>query len=125
MKTNLTEQMKDILDDYTDELMNTVVDVLGEVAEEAAEQLQQTSPKRRKHGGAYARSWSVKEEKNRTFTSEIVYNKKHYQLTHLLEFGHAIAGGGRRVDPIVHIEPVNARSEEEAVKRITEAIKRL
>lgn len=125
MKTNLTEQMKDILENYTDNVMTTVVEILGEVAEEAAEQLQQTSPKRRKHGGAYARSWTVKEEKKRTFTSEIVHNKKHYQLTHLLEFGHARAGGGRRVDPIVHIEPVNVRSEEEAVKRITEAIKNL
>lgn len=124
-KFNITQEMKDILTDYSDDVMNAVVEALGEVAEEAAEELKQTSPRRKKHGGSYAKDWSVKEDKKRTFASAIVYNKKHYQLTHLLEYGHATKNGGRKVEPIVHIEPVSVDSEEKAIKKITEAIEKL
>jgi hypothetical protein len=50
----------------------------------------------------------------------VVHNATHYQLTHLLEHGHAKRGGGR-VPGIPHIRLV----EEEAIKEYTEAVERV
>jgi len=64
--------------------------------------LRANSPKK---SGAYAKGWSDKVEENAegSYTGT-VYNKNHYQLTHLLEKGHAKRNGGR-VQGIPHIEP--------------------
>ena len=51
----------------------------------------------------------------------IVYNEKHYRLTHLLEKGHAKVNGGRtRAFP--HIAPVEQRCEENLIKNIKKNI---
>lgn len=123
---NLVQQMKDILTDYSDEVMHATIKALEETAKEAADELKAKSPKRT---GKYARDWAVKSEAKRTYTSTFVYNKKHYQLTHLLEYGHAKYEGGRRVEgefgKVEHIGPVNENAEKLAVKNITEAIQRI
>ena len=49
----------------------------------------------------------------------MIFYKKQYQLTHLLEFGHAKRNGGR-VPAEEHIKAV----EEKAQKEFEEAIKR-
>ncbi len=120
---NLVQQMKDILTDYTDEVMNATVEALEKTAQEAADELKAKSPRRT---GKYARDWAVKNDKKRTYASSVVYNKKHYQLTHLLEHGHAMRGGGRSkkgsTGQVVHIAPVNENAEKLAVRNITEAI---
>ena len=64
--------------------------------------LRANSPKRT---GDYAKGWSYKvdEDVPGSYTGH-VYNKSHYQLTHLLEKGHVKRNGGR-VAGISHIEP--------------------
>ncbi|MNW18141.1 hypothetical protein D3C71_2175820 [compost metagenome] len=52
----------------------------------------------------------------------MIYNEKHYRLTHLLEKGHVKRGGGR-VAARVHIEPVEERIVAEFEKRVERAIK--
>ena len=43
--------------------------------------------------GKYAGDWSSKKmEESSVSYGRIVYNRKHYQLTHLLEHGHVIKG---------------------------------
>lgn len=101
-------QMAEIMADY-DLKVRDAVDASGkEAAEVCVKQLKSTSPKRPKHG-EYARSWAVKEEQIGTgVTDYIVYNKKHYQLTHLLENGHMIRnkyGTYGRARPRKHIGP--------------------
>lgn len=51
----------------------------------------------------------------------VVYNEKHYRLTHLLEKGHAKVNGGRtRAFP--HIAPVEQKCEENLIRNIRKNI---
>lgn len=121
MRFNVSQQMKTLLTDYTDEIALAVSEVLEDVGREAAEELHTAGGFQ---GRKYRRSWDVKTEQQRTFESVIVHNKKHYRLTHLLEFGHAKAGGGRtRAFP--HIAPVNEAAVEKAEKRIRAAVEQI
>ena len=71
-----------------------------------------------KGGGAYARGWRAK----RVGSRWVVHNLTDYQLTHLLEKGHAKVNGGR-VPERVHIKPVEKQLVDAFVKDIEEAIK--
>lgn len=84
-----------------------------EVADVAVEKLKQGSPKKT---GAYRKGWRKKKEGN----GFIVHNTKG-QLTHLLENGHAKAGGGR-VPAQVHIRPVEEYVINELPRRIERAL---
>ena len=118
MKLNVSQQMKDILTDYSDEIMKKVTEIINEVGEEAADELHSAGSFQ---GNKYRKSWKVKQEEKRTFNSAIVYNAKHASLTHLLEFGHAKVNGGRtRAFP--HIAPANEKATREAERRIIKMI---
>ena len=70
--------------------------------------------------GRYKKSWAVKRQKETGNTLEVVvHSKDRYQLTHLLEKGHARRGGGR-VKAIPHIAP----AEEKGIRELEEGIKR-
>ncbi|HHK5536997.1 TPA: HK97 gp10 family phage protein [Bacillus mobilis] len=84
-----------------------------EVADVAVGKLRQSSPKKT---GAYRKGWRKKKEGN----GVVVHNIKG-QLTHLLENGHAKAGGGR-VPSQVHIRPVEEYVINEVPKRIERAL---
>lgn len=108
-------QMKKILDDF-DERVNDVLKEAGRtVANESATRLKDSSPK---DSGAYAESWTVKEE-NGNF---IVHNADHYQLTHLLENGHVIKNKygtyGRWSPGEKHIKPVETWANRTFQRRI-------
>lgn len=120
MKFNLSQEMKEILENYTDEVMNAVIDVIEEVGEEAANELHSAGDFKNRTG-KYRRGWKSELERQRTFAEARVYNAKHYRLTHLLEFGHAKVNGGR-TQAFPHIEVVNEHAQEEAVKKIEKAI---
>jgi len=108
------------LQKYSEEATNKVKEVVNDVAAELVENLKRDSPKRT---GAYAKSWTSKVEYEDNLIKRVrVYNSKHYQLTHLLEYGHAKRGGGR-VAGIPHIKPNEEKAIEELERRIEEAIK--
>ncbi len=86
----------------------------SETAKETVSDLRATSPKR---SGAYAKSWTHrKTAENRYGVNEVVYNAKHYRLTHLLEYGHANARGGGRTPAHPHIK----RAEDNAISLFEE-----
>ena len=110
------DQLAEILEDYSEHVKDVTEKQMQRTAKEAAAKLRGSSPSK---SGAYAKSWSTK--KNRD-GSVVVYNKDHYQLTHLLENGHVIRnkkGTYGRTNGIKHIEPVEEWANGELVDRIT------
>lgn len=99
------------LKNYSKEVEKEIEKVRNQVSKDAVEELKENSPKDQ---GDYAKSWTRKKTPN----GWIVHNKL-YQLTHLLEKGHAKRGGGR-VPERVHIAPV----EEKAITQLIEGIER-
>lgn len=117
----IQNQMADILEDYSKEVRRAAADSQDKIAKEAVQKLKNTSPKK---SGDYARDWALKRERSRTGVPTVtVYNKKHYQLTHLLENGHIIRnakGEYGRFNGVKHIAPV----EEWAASELPQEIER-
>ena len=87
---------------------------------EVRSEIQANAPK---DTGAYAKSWAVKKMKESSEKLEVVvHSKNRYQLTHLLEYGHALRGGGRaKAQP--HIAPAEEHGIEGLEKAIERALK--
>lgn len=111
----LANEISKALREYTTEVEEGLEEVKKEVAKEGVKQLKKTSPKLT---GDYAKGWRVK----RVGTAQVIHNATDYQLTHLLEKGHAKRGGGR-VPPKVHIAPVEEKVIEEFEKRVEKVIR--
>lgn len=99
----------DILNEYSANIQEAIVEEAQKVAKEGASELKNTSPKRT---GKYRKGWRVKTTKSKGSVECIIYNSTNWQLTHLLEKSHAKRNGGV-TSPIVHIKPV----EERCIKR--------
>lgn len=112
----LTDTIKKELDDLEEDTIDKVKKAVQDAADNAVKDLKATSPKRT---GKYAKSWTQKKVKETSSEKEIVVHARRYQLTHLLENGHAKRGGGR-VAPRVHIKPV----EEKVSEKLENDIKR-
>ena len=110
--------LKDILDDYKDNVTERTKKAVVQVAKIAQ---QETKAGANVRTGKYRSGWAVKEDAvSRLRTEAIVYNRSRYQLAHLLEKGHALRGGGR-VKAFPHIEP----AEQHALKNMEEAVKKI
>lgn len=95
-------------------------------AEEAVKKLRVAHPSGSGEYGSwdkYNRDWGIFQTKTdkKNHIKATVHNKEHYRLTHLLEKGHALIGGGRtRAFP--HILPVAKEAEDELVENIKKRI---
>ena len=90
------EKLKSILYEVTLEMKSDLDGVAKKIAEETAEELKRTSPKRNHSEKHYADGWDVEvtdsvNEQTKVYT---VHNKNKPQLTHLLNKGHGKKGGG-------------------------------
>lgn len=100
--------------DLANEVVNKSVD---KVAKETVNELGSTSPRK---SGHYAEGWATKEGKTATRSkSAVVWNEKHYRLTHLLEHGHAKVNGGR-----VAARPHIGAAEQKAIKAFEDELRR-
>lgn len=120
MKTeSVTLQMRDLLDDYMDEVQKVTDEAIEDTAKEAVTKLRNDSPKA---SGNYAKGWTQKKDGK---LGRVVYNKTDYQLTHLLENGHVIKnqyGTYGRAPGIKHIAPVEEWAADELPIRISRGL---
>lgn len=104
------------LSEYSQEVADEIKKAADEVADEAVKELKNASPNLT---GSYAKGWKKsKAYESRSVKRNTIHNKTDYQLTHLLEKGHASRNGGR-VAAKVHINPV----EEKVVASFEEKVK--
>ena len=112
---NLAKTIMEGLQEYADVASADVKTAVRKAGKNVKAEISANAPKRT---GAYAKSWTVKTEKETAHSLEVVvHSKNRYQIAHLLEHGHAKRGGGR-VAGIPHIAP----AEEKAVKQLEEDI---
>lgn len=108
------------LEEYNDEVVEVMEETVDSIAKDSVKKLKAESPKGT--SGKYAKGWTYEKDKARLRVGATIYGKKGtYNLAHLLEFGHAIVGGGRskdRTKAIAHIEPVEQWAIEEFQKRL-------
>jgi len=102
---------------YTEDVSEAIDQAARDTAKAMAQDLRETSPK---DTGEYAKGWTHRKEAPGSYR---VYNKKKPQLTHLLEHGHAKAGGGR-VEGIPHIKPAEDRYVPEFEKKVQQILER-
>lgn len=109
----LQKALTDYLENYVEDIEEDVKDTVTEVAKEAKQELVQTSPR---SGIArktkYYKGWAIRNggrTRKKHYYGKTVWNKTNYQLTHLLEFGHATRNGGR-TNPQPHIRPVEEKN---------------
>ncbi|GGJ61997.1 HK97 gp10 family phage protein [Virgibacillus salexigens] len=116
---DITKEITNAVREYTNEVKEGIQEAQKDVSKETAMDLKRTSPKGDyKGGGAYAKGWRAKKTKR----GYVVHNATKYQLTHLLEKGHAKRGGGR-VPAYPHIGPAEDRAIDEYEKRVEKVIR--
>ena len=121
----------------TDELAKAITDTLKEYADvtaeacdagvkltakEAVEELRNANPEYSGEWGSWAdynKGWKFTQTKTdkRYHRGATIHNTTHYQLTHLLENGHALVNG-ERSRAFVHIAPVADKAEDNLLKNI-------
>jgi hypothetical protein len=121
----LGDAIKKEIDAMNAEVIQKCNKAAEEVGAEGVRMLKASSPVRtdgynRKYPpGSYAKSWAVKKDTNELDVQGVtIYNRKHYQLTHLLEFGHIIARTGGRSKAFPHIAEVNDRVSHDFVEKV-------
>lgn len=119
---NFAAEIQKILEDYGDEATQALTESIEETAKEAKTQLRSKNHGR-KLWKEYPKGWSVQIKAGRLDVEGIVYNKDHYQLTHLLEFGHATRNGGRTA-AFPHIAEVNDFAQKEVLEKLREKLQR-
>lgn len=112
---NLDEAIKDILNEYADDIDANIAIVTKKIGQTGAKALN-SSARSTFEGNKYSKSWTSKTEQGRLYTTVTIYSRIP-GLPHLLEHGHALVGGGR-VKGRAHIQPV----EEKLIKEYEEEV---
>ena len=128
MAKDFRAQMMDILNEYGVEAAEALETAVDNVRKQVVRKLKDTSPKRPGHG-EYARSWTFQKTGKRArgvFLGGVnvtVYNRDHYRLTHLLEYGHATRNKYGTYDPTPP-HPHIAKVEEWAIEELPKEFKK-
>lgn len=112
------QTLLDALAEYGDEVTEKVEAVMKSTTRQAISELKSSAPS----GGTYARGWSHKLQKAGPLkSSDTVYNRTDYQLTHLLEKPHDTGGGGHYPKNVDYTGTI-AKVEEEYTDKFYEEV---
>lgn len=112
---NINNEILEQVRNYTQDVKEKIDAAAKETARDLSKELQQKSPEKT---GDYKKGWRVK-KKGKKY---VVHNATDYQLTHLLEHGHAKRGGGR-THAQIHIAPAEHKAVEAFLQKVEEVIK--
>jgi len=105
------------LTEYADLAADGLKSAVKKAGNSVKKDIQANAPK---DTGAYAKSWTVKNVKETSNSIElVVHSRNRYQLSHLLEFGHAKRGGGR-----VPAKPHIAAAEQAGTRQLEKEIQK-
>ncbi|MEG0764321.1 MAG: HK97 gp10 family phage protein [Oscillospiraceae bacterium] len=129
----LVDAISKELSQYSQDVTDNLKKGIKKVTKECCQEIIRNSPIR---SGTYKEGWTTKlNYEGREDIRMTVHNKTNYQLTHLLEFGHAIVkekgkgkgkGKGKvegRVDGHPHIGPAEKNASEKLQKRVKVVVK--
>ena len=103
------------LSNYQQEVTDDLKKDIRSVSKECLPEIKRESPR---DTGEYRKGWRQKVMyESRDDIRITVYNATDYQLTHLLEYGHAKVSGGR-VDGKPHIRPAEENAEKKLLKKV-------
>ncbi|MBF0710466.1 MULTISPECIES: HK97 gp10 family phage protein [unclassified Gemella] len=111
----LANEILKTLTDFHDMTNKELKSIAEETSEEVKNEISNTSPV-----GAtkkYSRSWRIKKLRENANSILFVVHSIRYQLTRLLEFGHAKRNGGR-TRAIPHIAPAEQKGIESFEKKL-------
>lgn len=123
---SLAKVLSETLNDYAKQVEKTYGECGEKVASDAVKKLKMVAFGRYDKG-KYSKSWAYKQERGFMGTPRfVIYNKKHYRLTHLLEYGHVVKNGTKRVvgqaGAIPHIKPIEEWVQTQLPKDITQKL---
>jgi hypothetical protein len=110
--SGIAREIQRALQMYARDVAEEVEQAKKDVTDVLKKNVERDSPERRP---SYKKGWRIKKVKN----SLILHNKTDYQLTHLLEHGHALRNGDR-TEGKPHIRP----NEEIAVREFLNRVER-
>lgn len=123
----LAKTIQSYMEDFGRDVTEAIGEAMDEVGKEAINRLKNTSPKKKKNGGRYAKGWKYqRDKKSRLLIEARVYNATDGSLTHVLEKGHPIVRNGvvvGRVKPQKHIEPVDQWVEQNFARIFAQKLK--
>lgn len=125
---NLGAEVEKILKKYEGEVEKNLDIVTRKIGQKGAQALRNESlaafPDSKRHKKRYGATWTSRVEKKRLYTKVIIYNSQA-GLPHLLENGHALVSGGRRVGSVEgrkHIEPIEEKLVEEYEQEVIDRL---
>lgn len=111
------------LAEYSQDVTDSLKEEIKRVAKECRREIQEKSPVLT---GSYRKGWRDKiEYENAEDIRIVVRNRTDYQLTHLLEYGHAGRGGMAKgaAPPHPHIGPAEKNAEQKLIRKVKVIVK--